>query len=46
MLRTAVVAAWAVVLAAGGIDVAFATTDTTFDAPLDTVTDMVSGTGG
>ena len=34
------------VLAAGGIDVALATTDTTFDAPLDTVTDMVSGTGG
>ena len=33
-------------LAAGGIDVALATTDTTFDAPLDTVTDMVSGTGG
>ena len=34
------------VLAAGGVDVALATTDTTFDAPLDTVTDMVSGTGG
>ena len=29
-----------------GSDVALATTDTTFDAPLDTVTDMVSGTGG
>jgi len=36
----------AAVLAAGGVDLAFATTDTTFDAPLDTVTDMVSGTGG
>ena len=30
----------------GGPDVVLATTDTTFDAPLDTVTDMVSGTGG
>ena len=48
-LRTAVAAASAMVAAAallGGVDVAFATTDTTFDAPLDTVTDMVSGTGG
>ena len=35
-----------VALGATGIEVAFATTDTTFDAPLDTVTDMVSGTGG
>ena len=33
-------------VAGGGSDLAFATTDTTFDAPLDTVTDMVSGTGG
>ena len=30
----------------GGLDTAWATTDTTFDGPLDTVTDMVSGTGG
>ena len=35
-----------VALAAAGVDVALGTTDTTFDAPLDTVTDMVSGTGG
>ena len=34
------------VLATAGVDIALATTDTTFDAPLDTVTDMVSGTGG
>ena len=39
----AIVAAFLVFL---GIDFASATTDTTFDAPLDTVTDMVSGTGG
>ena len=45
-LRTAVVAASAVIAVLTGSDVAFATTDTTFDAPLDTVTDMVSGTGG
>ena len=30
----------------GGADAAFATTDDTFDAPLETVTDIVSGTGG
>ena len=29
-----------------GVDAAFATTDTTFSGPLDTVTGMVSGTGG
>ncbi len=29
-----------------GADAAWATSDTTFDAPLQTVTDMVSGTGG
>ena len=29
-----------------GIDGALASTDTTFSGPLDTVTDMVSGTGG
>ena len=44
--RIAVLAVVAVFLACLGIDLAFATTDTTFDAPLDTVTDMVSGTGG
>ena len=27
-------------------DIALATTDTTFDAPLDTVSDIVGGTGG
>ena len=48
-LRTAVAAGSAMAATAallGGVDVALATTDTTFDAPLDTVTDMVSGTGG
>ncbi len=29
-----------------GVDAAWATTDTTFDGPLDTVTEMVEGTGG
>ena len=29
-----------------GADLALATTDTTFDAPLDTVQDIVGGTGG
>ena len=29
-----------------GIDAAWAASDTTFTGPLDTVTDMVSGTGG
>ncbi len=36
----------AVALALLGIDPALATTDTTFTGPLDTVTGMVSGTGG
>jgi len=36
----------ALALAPLGIDAAFATTDTTFTGPLDTVTGMVSGTGG
>ncbi len=40
------VAALAAVAVLGGAEAALATTDTTFDAPLDTVTDMVSGTGG
>ena len=44
--RIVVLAVVAVFLALLGFDLAFATTDTTFDAPLDTVTDMVSGTGG
>lgn len=30
----------------GAVDMAWATTDTTFADPLNTVTDMVSGTGG
>ena len=30
----------------GVVDMAWATTDTTFAAPLETVTDMVGGTGG
>ena len=30
----------------GAVDMAWATTDTTFAAPLETVTDMVGGTGG
>ncbi len=33
-------------LALFGMDAALATTDTTFTGPLDTVTGMVSGTGG
>ena len=40
------VAAVAAAALAGGTDWALATTDTTFDGPLDTVTGMVSGTGG
>ena len=34
------------VLTAGGIDMALATTDTTFGGPLGTVEDIVGGTGG
>ena len=45
-LRTTVAAALATVALLAGGDPVLATTDTTFDAPLDTVTDMVSGTGG
>ena len=47
--RAITTAAWAAMVTAAvlaGSDAALATTDTTFDAPLDTVTDMVSGTGG
>ena len=39
-------AALAAGLAAAGLDGALASSDTTFAGPLDTVTDMVSGTGG
>ena len=46
VLRAAIVTALAAAAVLAGPDVALATTDTTFDAPLDTVTDMVSGTGG
>ena len=46
MRAAAGVAALAAVAVLAGPEVALATTDTTFDAPLDTVTDMVSGTGG
>ena len=45
-LRIAVSAAPLALPLLGGIDAAWATTDTTFAAPLDTVTDMVGGTGG
>lgn len=46
LARLSVLAIVALFLVFLGVDLAFATTDTTFDAPLDTVTDMVSGTGG
>ena len=46
VLQAAAVTTVAAVALLAGADVALATTDTTFDAPLDTVTDMVSGTGG
>ena len=44
-VRLAVAALPAVLWLVGGAD-AWATTDTTFAAPLTTVTDMVAGTGG
>ena len=44
--RVALAVAPAVLPVLGGIDAAWATTDTTFAAPLTTVTDMVAGTGG
>ena len=44
--RAAVLVVVALFLVFLGIDLANATTDTTFTDPLDTVTDMVSGTGG
>ena len=45
-LRMTAVAALAVAAVLAGPDAAFATTDTTFGAPLDTVKDIVGGTGG
>ena len=45
-LRIVVGAILALALALLGIDAALATSDTTFTGPLDTVTGMVSGTGG
>ena len=44
--RMAVAVAPALLPLVGGIDAAWATTDTTFAAPLTTVTNMVGGTGG
>ena len=44
--RGAAVATLAVAAVLAGPDLALATTDTTFDAPLDTVQDIVGGTGG
>ena len=46
LARLAVLAIVAVFLLFLGIDLAFATTDTTFGDPLDTVEGIVSGTGG
>ena len=45
-LRIAAVAGLAVAAMFAGTDIALATTDTTFDGPLDTVQDIVGGTGG
>ena len=45
-LRIVVGAIIVLALALLGIDAAFASSDTTFTGPLDTVTGMVSGTGG
>ena len=44
--RGAAVLALAMAAMVAGPDLALATTDTTFDAPLDTVSDIVGGTGG
>ena len=46
VLRIVVGAILALALALLGIDAALASSDTTFSGPLDTVTGMVSGTGG
>ena len=45
-VRVTAVAAVSLVAVLTGADVAFATTDTTFGTPLDTVQDIVGGTGG
>ncbi len=45
-LRRAAIVALGLTAVLAGPDVALATTDTTFDAPLDTVQDIVGGTGG
>ena len=46
-LLAAAMPLWPAALALlGGVEAAWATTDTTFAAPLTTVTDMVGGTGG
>ena len=46
-MRAAIgVAALAAAAVLGGADAALATTDTTFDTPLDTVEGIVGGTGG
>ena len=45
-LRAGTVIAMAAAVMVAGPDIAFATTDTTFDTPLDTVEGIVGGTGG
>ena len=45
-LRAAAVAALAAAAVLAGPDIALATSDTTFGDPLDTVQDIVGGTGG
>ncbi len=45
-MRVLAVTALVMAAMAAGPDLALATTDTTFDAPLDTVSDIVGGTGG
>ena len=44
--RVAAAAMTAAVAAYFGVDAAWASSDTTFSGPLDTVSDMVAGTGG
>ena len=46
MLRGLAVASLAAAALLAGADAALATTDTTFDTPLDTVENIVGGTGG
>ncbi len=45
-LRRTAILALGIATVLAGPDIALATTDTTFDAPLDTVQDIVGGTGG